>query len=361
MKKLLIFMPSIEGGGVEKNFFLITKYLSKNIRDVNLITAEKGLSKKLPGINIIFPKLNFWRNKGRLRKYFACCLLMIKFLISNRSVLIFSFQANLYAILIGNFFFRTVISRSNSSPSGWSKNNLKKIIYKAILNLASTVIVNSFEFQREMNKKFKINTKCIYNPLNKSQIIKLSKKKIKNPFKKNTLKIINVGRLVDQKDQLTLLKSILKLKDRIKMQIIIIGRGENNNKLKKFINQNRLNKIVKIFYTPNPFAFIRRADIFILTSKFEGLPNVLLESISLKKFVISSDCPTGPKEILDNGKGGLLFKTGDENDLTKKIIYYNNNKNLCKKKIIHSYKRLERFNCENNLKKYLVLVKKYLS
>ena len=221
MKKLLIFMPSIEGGGVEKNFFLITKYLSKNIKDVNLITAEKGLSKKLPGINIIFPKLNFWRNKGRLRKYFACCLLMIKFLISNRSVLIFSFQANLYAILIGNFFFRTVISRSNSSPSGWSKNNLKKIIYKAILNLASTVIVNSFEFQREMNKKFKINTKCIYNPLNKSQIIKLSKKKIRNPFKKNTLKIINVGRLVDQKDQLTLLKSILKLKDRIKMQIII--------------------------------------------------------------------------------------------------------------------------------------------
>ena len=361
MKKLLIFMPSIEGGGVEKNFFLITRYLSKNIKDVNLITAERGLSKKLPGINIIFPKLNFWRNKGRLRKYFACCLLMIKFLISNRSVLIFSFQANLYAILIGNFFFRTVISRSNSSPSGWSKNNLKKIIYKAILNLASTVIVNSFEFQREMNKKFKINTKCIYNPLNKSQIIKLSKKKIRNPFKKNTLKIINVGRLVDQKDQLTLLKSILKLKDRIKMQIIIIGRGENNNKLKKFINQNRLNKIVKIFYTPNPFTFIRRADIFILTSKFEGLPNVLLESISLKKFVISSDCPTGPKEILDNGKGGLLFKTGDENDLTKKIFYYNSNKSLCKKKIMHSYKRLERFNCDNNLKKYLILVKKYLN
>ena len=64
-------------------------------------------------------------------------------------------------------------------------------------------------------------------------------------------------------------------------------------------------------YTNNPFPYIKQADIFVLSSLFEGLPNVLLEAILLKNFIISSNCKTGPKEILDYGKGGLLFKIGN--------------------------------------------------
>ena len=84
-------------------------------------------------------------------------------------------------------------------------------------------------------------------------------------------------------------------------------------------------------FKKNPYKYINYCDLFVLSSIFEGLPNVLLEAITLKKFVISSNCPTGPNEILNNGKGGLLFKTGSSNDLAKKIIFYNNNK---KKKFI---------------------------
>jgi glycosyltransferase involved in cell wall biosynthesis len=94
----------------------------------------------------------------------------------------------------------------------------------------------------------------------------------------------------------------------------------------------------------------------VLSSRFEGLPNVLLEAITLKKFVISSDCPTGPNEILNYGKGGLLFKTGNENDLANKIIYYYTNKKLLNKKINFAYKNLNRFDYVQNLKKYFELV-----
>ena len=58
----------------------------------------------------------------------------------------------------------------------------------------------------------------------------------------------------------------------------------------------------------NPFPIIKKADLFVLSSKYEGLPNVLLEAATLKKFIISSNCPTGPKEILMNGKGGFILK-----------------------------------------------------
>ncbi len=359
-KKLILFMPSIEGGGVEKNFFVISNYLASKIDKVILITAEKNLSNKLKNIKIVNAKSNFWREKGRLRKYIISIFLLIKILLTNTNVAVFSFQANLYAILVCKLLNIKIISRSNSSPSGWSKNLVKLIIYRIGLNLANVIIVNSIEFKNEMKKKFSVNATHIYNPLDQRKILNLSKKRVKNFFPKNTLKIINVGRLVDQKNQITLLKAINEIKNLYRVKLILIGRGVDLIKIKEFININKLSKLVKILYTSNPMPYIKQADLFILSSKFEGLPNVLLESITLKKMIISSSCPTGPKEILSNGKGGLLYKVEDHRELSKKIIFFIKNKKRCKKMIDFSFNKLSRFNYKKNLDKYLNVVKKII-
>ena len=112
-KKLILFMPSIEIGGVEKNFFLISNYLASKLRKTFLITAEKNISKKLKNIEIIYPKSNFWREKGRLRKYIICIYLLVKILFKEKNSFVFSFQANLYAIFICKLFKKKIISRSN--------------------------------------------------------------------------------------------------------------------------------------------------------------------------------------------------------------------------------------------------------
>ena len=349
-------MPSVEGGGVEKNFFIIANYFAKKFDEVFLITAEKNLANRLKNIQIIYPRLDFWRSRGRLRKYIVCIFNLIKFLIKNRDILVFSFQANLYAIITCKIFNIKIISRSNSSPSGWSNNFLKKLVYKIGLNLADRLIVNSIEFKNEMKKKFSVNPIHIYNPLNQREILNLSKKKVKKVFKKNVLNIISVGRLVDQKDQITLLKALKNLKNNVNYRLIIIGRGENKYKIKNFIYQNKMNKFVKIFYTNNPFPYIKQADLLILSSIFEGLPNVLLEAITLKKFIISSNCPTGPKEILDNEKGGFLYKVGEYKSLSKKILQYIKYKKSLEKKIKYANKRLNRFDYEKNLNRYLKVV-----
>ena len=171
-------------------------------------------------------------------------------------------------------------------------------MYKVIINLADKVMVNSFDFKKTMKKKFGINSTVIYNPLNKNEIIIKSKHKIKNVFPKKSLKIINIGRYVDQKDQITLLKSLAMLKDKIDFYLIFLGRGILKNKLEKYSKLNNIkNKVKFINFKKNPYPYIKQADIFILTSKYEGLPNVLLEAITLKKFIISSNCPTGPREF----------------------------------------------------------------
>jgi glycosyltransferase involved in cell wall biosynthesis len=169
-----------------------------------------------------------------------------------------------------------------------------------------------------------------------------------------SLKIINVGRIVDQKDQLTMIKALRLIKKNIKFEAVIVGKGVLKNNLIEYTKKHNIDKKIKfINFKSNVYPLIKQADIFILSSTFEGLPNVLLEATALNKFIISSNCPTGPKEILLNGKGGLLFKVGDYKGLKKKIIYYFNNKKKCKLMLNNSIQKLDRFDENLNLKKYL--------
>ena len=77
-----------------------------------------------------------------------------------------------------------------------------------------------------------------------------------------------------------------------------------------------------VSYKNNPYPYIKQSDILVLSSLHEGLPNVLIESAVLKTFVISSNCETGPKEILLNGKAGALFKVSNSKHLADKILYF---------------------------------------
>lgn len=363
-KNLIIFMPSIEGGGVEKNLFIISNFLGKKFKSSQLITASKSYNSRFKSLNVINPKINVEHFKSRRLKYFFCILELIKILLKKKNYLVFAFQANLYCSIICKLFNIKVIIRSNSSPSGWALNYFRKKIFSYFLKIPDKIIVNSLEFKKEYKDKFKINTQCIYNPLNIKNIKKLSREKVRNNFFKHFkyLKIIFIGRLVDQKDPHTLIKSLKLVKKKIKFRCLIIGRGVYLNNIKNFLIKNRMTKQVKLIkWQKNPFKYLNSSDILISTSKYEGLPNVLLEAASLKKFIISTNCKTGPKEILDNGKGGELFKIGNHIILSKKIIEYSKNKKKYKKKVMHAYKRLYRFNYNKNLNMYLKTVLKELN
>jgi glycosyltransferase involved in cell wall biosynthesis len=360
-KKLIIFMPSIEIGGVEKNLYIISNFLAKKITDVSLITANNDKKNNFRKIKIITPKIFSFGNEYRIIKYFLCLFELLKQILLDREITVFSFQANLYCIIICKIFNIKIIIRSNASPTGWSGNFIKKIFFRTIFNLANCIIVNSYDFKNEFKKNFNIKTECIYNPLNKKEIIKNSREKINFSFFKNYkyLKIINVARFLDQKDHMTLLRAMKLIKNKLKFRLLIIGEGINKKKIISYINKNNLNNNIRVLdYKKNPFKYISLSNIFILSSIYEGLPNVLLEAICLKKFIISSNCPTGPAEILNDGKGGLLFKVKDHNDLAKKIIFFSKNKLKLRKKINYAYNKLERFNYYYNLNKYLKTILK---
>jgi len=228
---------------------------------------------------------------------------------------------------------------------------------------ADVFLVNSLEFKNQIKEEYDLNAKCIFNPLNKKKINKFSKSKCKNYYENNKkiLRIINIGRLTDQKDQITILKAILLIKNKINFKLLIIGSGYEKEQLLKFIKKNDLEQCVKIInFKKNHYPILNQAELFVLSSLFEGLPNVILEAACLKKFIISTRCPSGPVEILKNGKGGFLYNVQDHIELSKKILLYVKNKKNLKRKINLNYQNLKRYDFNKNINKYYYLVKKFI-
>ena len=364
-KNLVIFSPSIDQGGVEKNLFLITEFLSKRLPNISLITSnfsdKKKFSKK---IKIYTPPKYYWNFRNRLLNNLTCTIILLKLISSKKKFSLLSFNANIFATIVAKIFSIKVIVRINTSHKKWSTNFFKRFIFKFFLKYPDEVVVNSRELKKEIDKEFGVNSECIYNPLNKSEILKSIKTK-KNIFgvDKKTLKILFIGRLVDQKDPFTFLKAIKDIPENIKYKSFMVGSGYLKEEILKFIRENNLgNKLIQVDYTKRAMQYLNQCDLFILSSKFEGLPNVLLEAQFLKKFIISSNCPTGPKEILLNGKAGDLIDTNSPKVLTQKIINFHKDKKkkLNKKKILLGYNQLQRFDFNINCKKYLNLIKRII-
>ncbi len=354
-KNVIIFMPSIEEGGVEKNLFIVSNYLQSKGLKISILTCNSEKKENFhKDVIFIGTKSKFWQNKNRLIKYFVCLfLLFINLIKKNKNTLVFAFQANIYAILVAKILNAKIVTRSNSSPQGWSKNYFKKKLYSLLIHLADDIMVNSIEFKKEFKKNFNLNAECIYNPFKKISL-KLHKKK--NNKHKN-LKILSVGRLTDQKDHLTLLKATKLINFKLNPKITIIGKGVEYNYLQNFVMKNKLEKKVKLVgFKKNPYREIISTDILVLTSKFEGLPNILLEAQFFKKYIISTNCPTGPKEILLNGKAGDLIQVGNYKQLAQLINNFKKRKKLILKKIKTGTRNFDRFEYKLNCDKYYKFV-----
>ena len=352
MKKNIIFyIPSIEGGGVEKNLYLLIKYLPKQIGKIHIITANK-INNNSKDINYVCPNSDYWSKKNRTFKNIICMYLLIKNFWSSKAVIL-SFQSNLTAIVISKILGFKVLIRLNTSLKKYFNNFFKTTTFKFFYSLSDTIIVNSKYFQRELNEE-NLRSHLIYNLNNKEK--KIGKLDFFKKFK--GLKILNIGRLTDQKDQFTIIKSLEILKKKnINFKCSIIGRGAFKNILINEIKKLNLDKNIKLIgFKNHAEQYISQCDIFVLSSKFEGLPNVLIESQKYNVPIISSNCPTGPKEILLNGKLGELFPVGNYDTLANKLVDFSRNKKNLKLKSLNAKKYLKRFDPVMNSKKYSKLI-----
>ena len=152
-KSVIIFIPSIENAGVEKNLYIIANYISKKKIPVRIITSLNPRKKFSKNIKIVSLKKKSNIINARIIKTLCTVFLFLKYF-RNENAVIFSFQANIAAILLGYFFNKKVIIRSNTSPEKYIKNIFQKLIFKFFFKLADDIVVNSFQFKNSFKKNF---------------------------------------------------------------------------------------------------------------------------------------------------------------------------------------------------------------
>jgi glycosyltransferase involved in cell wall biosynthesis len=352
-KKIYLFCPSINDGGLEKTLSIYANFLTKSFT-VNLITNTFN-NKRLKVFNKKVKIINF-RNKFYLKNRIINNLFcVIKTLFKKeKNLIVFSLHDHFFWCLLKffKFKFKLIIRTSTAIINGKNKSEEKYLKKQFFLRnfttffyrYADLVITAATNNRLFLKNKIKAkNVKIIYNYFPRFKVSKKIRK---------TYNIFFIGRLVPDKDPIFFLKNCINLSKKIDFNIGIIGKGICYKKL-KIISEKENVKNVKIYgYIENALKkFNKKIDILCITSKYDGTPNVLGEAASYGIPCLAPKNVGLSNIILLNGKGGYLYKPNSNKDFKKKLSLMISNYNEALKKSQLTYKKLDRFNYKNTLLK----------
>ena len=365
---LLIFCISLNKGGAER---VISLMLNKFIQDedicLHLILMEDGIDYDLPtSINMTILNKNYKSGVRKLIELPFVAWQLSKYLKENKidTVMSFLYRPN-YVNILAKFLgtkHKSIINIRSTTSRYLNEGLLGKInlfLVKLLFNNADLIVSNSQGVENDLKTLMSITTKTkvIHNPVDLDFI---NEKKetcddIPFHFDKQKKYIISVGRLIPLKRNKDLIDAFHTLQNKDDdLQLILLGEGKLKNKLIEYCKKLQIQKKVHFLgNVTNPFYYLYKSDLFVMTSEIEGFPNVVVEAMACGLPVISSDCKSGPREILGDNKYGLLYPVGDVEALRKHMQYYLYNENINPGQIKQAeMKRLKDFKIEKIMKEF---------
>ena len=342
MKKILFYTSGVGLGGVEKVILEVLKEIDKRKFDIKLglqYENENIFENEIPKEIVykymlpqkVIDKSLYYRSKKKNIFYKILYSFMLKYekYVIKKNYLEFSKDREIVIDFKSGDFLKLINLNKDVKKVCWlhgeitklnryeeRKNKLKKQLEKCdkIVCICNEMKDNVIKEIPEIQNKLEM----IYNPFNIDKIKELSegilelsekeKELLKNKY------IIMVSRLDNhQKDILALIKSFKIFSEKNNdLKLYLLGEGPDRRKIEEKIKKLNLeDRMLLLGMKKNPYPWIKNAEILVHSSKYEGLPTVLIEALILRKIVISTNCPTGPKEILGNGKYGSLVDVGD--------------------------------------------------
>lgn len=307
-KRLAFIVPTLSNGGAERVVTNLTKGISNDYEKITIIyhDTEKTYDHAGTLINLnIGPADNLYgKLLNSLRRITAIKKIKKEYQI-DKSI---SFLDNPNMVNIFSKTGETVYVSIRNQQSKEFKG-LKKIIHKLVVkhvySRANKIVAISQGVKQDLIENFDIKSEkieVIYNPIDMNRVNQLKKDPLDSQYKDifNNPTVITAGRLSYQKGQWHLIRAFKKVVEKVpNAKLIILGTGNLNDNLKKLVEELGLAESVYFLgFQDNPFKYIHRADVFILPSLFEGLGNVILEAMACETPVISTDCKSGPREII---------------------------------------------------------------
>lgn len=357
-KKIIIRSGSLRMGGLERVLIEVLQTIDKNKYEITLVidddcgednVFEKDIPKDIKYYFLkskeLIAKTEYFKERKKNIFYklgynifmnietFVMCLKMKKLLkIIGKVDLIIDFDGGASKYIEQLNIPKKIIWIHNSIPKLKKKQSKIRRFGKRLEKYDKIVAICD-EMKEELKSIYpQLAEKIvrIYNPFNFERIDKL--KDDQSELSERDLELLKenycvaISRLdTVQKDFGTLIKAFSLLKELgEKKRLFIIGDGPDRNKINQMIKDyNLCDEIILLGQRKNPYIWLKNADVFVHSSKYEGLPTVLIEALICDKLVISSNCPTGPTEILENGHAGILYTVGDYKKLAKILREYN--------------------------------------
>ena len=197
---------------------------------------------------------------------------------------------------------------------------------KLLYPLADAVLVPSHGAGRDLESiapKLKGRVHVVASPVVDPALHEMAANSPGHPWltPKTAPVILGAGELCGRKDFATLIRAFCLVRQRLDARLIILGKGKDAPRLKLMVKELGLDHLVDFpGFVKNPLSYMARADCFCLTSRCEGMPVVLIEALALGIPVCATDCPSGPRDVLQDGKAGRLVRVGDFRALSEAII-----------------------------------------
>ena len=361
-RAIAFFLPAMYGGGAERVVLnLLEGMLAQDLPlDLVLASAEGPyLDRISANVKVVNLKA------GRIIK---SIFPLVRYLRTYKPQVLISHlgHANVIA-LIANYLSGTntpiiVVEHNTLSvvrSSLW-RAKLVKPMMKWLYPSADAIVTVSQAAARDLEIELGLaqnSVQTIYNPVVANRLLNQADEPLNDPwFEPDSPPVfLSIGRLTAQKDFFTLLKSFAIVRKKLEARLIILGEGELREDLTTLARDLDIAKSVSLpGFVPNPYAYLKAASAFILSSRWEGLPTVLIEALACGCPAIATNCPSGPLEILERGKYGTLVAVGDIDALATEMIRILDSSPTTELLV----KRAQDFAVENSVAKYLELIEK---
>jgi len=329
-KKVLIILNDLSGGGAERIFVNIANDFTDTGLETELLLGKKqgvyfdALKGKIPVHELkavsLFQYVKrlpaFLKNTDYTHIFTASDYISVATVIAKKKI---KLPAKIIATLHYNLPYQ--LSILPLPQRAWIKYLNRQYISKADEIVAVSNGVKD-GFRKTVGDDKSNHLKTIYNPVFDDSLYKKGREEIEEDyFEKGKTTLINVARLEGQKNQQLLINAFqIAFRQNNNLQLLIIGTGSLEKELRNQIDELGLqDKIYLLGFKQNPFAYIAKSDLFVLSSSYEGLPTVIIEALASGVNVVSTDCPSGPDEILEHGKYGWLAENNNAGSLAASI------------------------------------------
>ena len=365
--RIFFFIPDLNAGGAERVLVNIVNHVNRDRFTPFLLLFRKigPLLSQVSGDVQICDLQHLHEKICRGFEWLDLVIRFIKYARQSRpdAVVSFMWYPNAIALAansIGGLNLKIIATEHTSSATYKGKmiGLLRRLLIRALYPKANMIVAPSQGIADDLYLRYGISKKklkVIHNPLDTNVILKKAGEPLEHPwYGKGESIIIAIGRLGQEKGFSFLIRAVAHLaREGTRCKLIILGEGTEKENLQRLVKELSLEDAVSLpGFQENPYKYLSRSTVFVLSSLYEGFPNVLLEALALGVPSIATRCPTGPEEIIIDGVSGILVEPASEEAMADAIKRVLSDAELRKKLAEGGRKRAEDFSVEKIIKEY---------